>query len=118
MRWMGEGIVNKKKKKKRLYCVLQLSYEHAFGTGFIVNKKIKHLIIDFNAESPRMCRLQVRGQFFNYSIICAHASTEEKGDQEQNSFCDDLDRICDDCPRMDVKIIIGDMNAKVGKEDV
>jgi hypothetical protein len=107
-KWDGWG---KEFKKKRLYCVLQLSYEHAFGTGFILNKKIKHLIIDLNAKSPRRCILWVRGQFFNYSIIREHASTEEKGDQEQNSFCDD-------CPRMDVKIITGDMNAKVSKEDV
>lgn len=39
--------------------------------------------MDFNAKSPRMCRLQVRGQFFNYSIICTHTPTEETSDEEK-----------------------------------
>jgi hypothetical protein len=56
--------------------------------------------------------------FFNYSIICAYIQTEEKSVEERDSFCDDVDRIYGDCPRMYIKIIIGDMNAKVGKEDV
>jgi hypothetical protein len=37
--------------------------DHAFGTGFSINKRIKHLIIDFDSKSSRMCRLRVRGQF-------------------------------------------------------
>jgi hypothetical protein len=77
--------------------------DHAFWTGFIVNKRIKHLIIDFEAKSARMCRLRVRGQFFNYSIRCTYAPTEEKSDKEKDSFNDDLDRIYDDCPRMDLQ---------------
>jgi hypothetical protein len=43
---------------------------------------------------------------------------KEKSDEEKDSFYDDLDRIYYDYPWMDVKIIISDMNAKVGKEDV
>jgi hypothetical protein len=54
----------------------------------------------------------VRGQFFNHNTICIYAPTEEK-----DSFYDDLDKICGECPQRDVKIIIGDMNAKIGKED-
>jgi hypothetical protein len=30
---------------------------HMFGTGFIVSKKIKHLILDFQAKSHRTCML-------------------------------------------------------------
>jgi hypothetical protein len=52
-------------RKKNNYTVFHRCHKkgHAFGTGFILNKRIKHLIIDFNAKSPRMCRLRVRGQF-------------------------------------------------------
>jgi hypothetical protein len=32
--------------------------EHISETGFIENKKIKRLVIDFNAKSLRLCRLQ------------------------------------------------------------
>jgi hypothetical protein len=66
------------------------------------------VIIDFNTKSPRMCKLRVRGQFIDYIVICAHSPTEEKG-----SFYNDVQRIGDDCPRMNFEI-----NGNFGKEDV
>jgi exonuclease III len=56
----------------------------------------------------------MRGHFF---IICVHAPIQEKNEEEKDSFYEDLDRLYDDCPKRDIKIIVGDMNAKVGKED-
>ena len=64
-----------------------------FGTGFIVNKRIKHLVTDFIAKTPRTCRIRVKGLFFNYSLICVHAPTEEKDDDEKDNFYEDLDQI-------------------------
>jgi hypothetical protein len=114
MRWIGEGVTEKKDCTVFYSCH---GKQHMFGTGFVVSKRVKHLIMDFKAKSPRLCRLQIRGHFFNYSIICAHAPIEEKNEEENDSFYEDLDRLYDDCPRRDFKIILGNMNAKVGKED-
>jgi hypothetical protein len=72
-----------------------------FGTGFIVIKKIKHLILDFQAKSHRTYRLGIKGKFFNYSLICAHSPTEDKADEEKDSFCDKLDEIYEECPKSD-----------------
>jgi hypothetical protein len=74
-----------------------------FETGFIVNKRIKHLVIDVKAKTPRICRISVRGLFFNYSLICVHAATEEKDDDEKDNFYEDLDQTCVECPKRDVK---------------
>jgi mRNA deadenylase 3'-5' endonuclease subunit Ccr4 len=27
--------------------------DHVFGAGFVVNKRIKHLVVDFKAKSPK-----------------------------------------------------------------
>jgi hypothetical protein len=43
---------------------------------------------------------------------------EDKADEEKDSFCDELDEIHGECPKRDCKIIIGDMNAKVGKKQI
>ena len=63
-----------------------------FGTGFIINKRIKHLVTDFKAKTPRICKIHVRGLFFNYSLICVHVPTEEKDDEKDN-FYEDLHQI-------------------------
>ena len=56
------------------------------------------------------------GEFFNYSIINAHAPTEDKSDIEKEGFYDELRNLYDACPKHDVKLIIGDMNAQICKE--
>jgi hypothetical protein len=90
-----------------------------FGTGFIVDKKIKHLVTDFRAKTPRICKIRVRGLFFNYSLICVHAPTEGKDDDdEKDTFYEYLDQIYEDCPKKDVKIIIEDLSAKIGQEEL
>jgi exonuclease III len=64
---------------------------HMFGTGFIVSKNLKYLILDLQAKFHRTCRLRIKGKFFNYSLICAHSPTEDTADEEKDSFYDELD---------------------------
>ena len=65
-----------------------------------------------------MCWLRIKGKFFNYSIINAHAPTEDKFDIEKDAFYDELRNLYDACPKHDVKLIIGDLNAQIGKETI
>ncbi|PNF17173.1 hypothetical protein B7P43_G09059 [Cryptotermes secundus] len=116
MRWLGKGVTEK--MDHVVLCSCQKK-SHVFGKGFIVNKKKKkNLSLDFQAKSHRTCRLRIKGKFFNYSLICMHAPTEDKSDEEKDSFYDELDEIYGECTKRDCKIIIGDINAKVGNEDV
>ncbi|XP_050746045.1 craniofacial development protein 2-like [Drosophila biarmipes] len=60
--------------------------------------------------------IRVKARFFNLSIICAHAPTEEKDDAVKDSFYARLAVTYDRCPDHDVMLILGDFNAKVGRE--
>jgi exonuclease III len=92
--------------------------EHKLGTGFVIHKKGKHLIMNFQPRSPPMCWLRITGKFFDYSIINAYAPMEDKSDIEKDVFYDELRNLYDTCPKYDVKLIIGDLNAKIGKEPI
>jgi hypothetical protein len=41
-----------------------------------------------------------------------------KGDDEKESFCEELGRVIDQFPRYGMKIILGEFNAKVGRENI
>ena len=41
---------------------------------------------------------------------------EEKSERENDQFYERLERMYKLCPSYDIKIILGDMNAKMGKE--
>lgn len=45
-----------------------------------------------------------------------YAPTNERPDDEKDSFYSLLERTYDSCPRNDIKIIVGDLNAQVGRE--
>ena len=115
IRWTGQGVLEKRDHTIFYSCDKR---QHEFGVGFVVKKNYKHLVMDFKAVSTRICTLRIKGKFFNYTIINVHAPTEVSSEEEKESFYDLLQKIYEKSPSFDVKIVIGDMNAQVGKEEM
>lgn len=88
------------------------------GVGFIVDAKWSKAVIDWKPINDRICVLRVRGKFFNYSLINVYAPHNERSDEDKDNFYSQLDDIYAQCPQRDIKIIIGDLNAKVGREEI
>jgi hypothetical protein len=83
VRWTGQSILEKKE------CMVHYSYHkrlHQFGTGFIVSKKVKDMVIDFQSISMRICKLRLKGRFQNYSLTSAHSQMEEKNENKKMLF--------------------------------
>lgn len=114
IRWLGHSVLEKKNYSFYYSCH---DSQHQFGTGFVVSKKIRERVIDFLPVNERLCKLRLKGKLQNISVICAHAPTEEKPETEKDGFYDTLENIFTRCPTTDIKIIIGDFNAKVGISD-
>ena len=47
-----------------------------------------------------------------------HAPSEEKSDSSKHSFYEELEQAFDHFPKYDMKILLGDFNAKVGRENI
>ena len=62
-----------------------------------------------------MCVLRIKGRFKNYSV---HASHSEALESDKDAYYELLGKTYDERPAHDIKIVIGDLNAKVGKEEV
>ncbi|XP_023311624.1 craniofacial development protein 2-like [Anoplophora glabripennis] len=88
------------------------------GTGFLVSPEIKSLIMKFKPVSDRLCYLRIRGKFQNISLINIHAPTEEADLESKEAFYEKLQKEYDEIPRYDLKIVLGDANAKIGKEEI
>ena len=101
----------------QIYCSSNRD-DHVLGTAFLVAQRWNHLVLNFQPIDERMCILRIKGRFKNYSLINAHAMTNDSPDEEKEAFYEKLSRAYDNCPRYDIKIILGDMNAKVGREEI
>jgi endonuclease/exonuclease/phosphatase family metal-dependent hydrolase len=50
--------------------------------------------------------------------LTVHAPTEDKDDDIKDSFYEELEQVFDQFPRYHMKILLGDFNANVGREDI
>jgi exonuclease III len=88
---------------------------NTFGTEFVVREDLKGVVMGFQPLNVRMCTLRIRARFFSITFICVHVPTEEADDEDKESFYDKLEATYNWVPGHDVKIVLGDTNAKIGK---
>jgi hypothetical protein len=63
-----------------------------------------------------MCKVRIKGKFYNTTVINVYAPTENATEEQKEQFYEDLNRCCDQKPKHDALLILGDFNAKIGKE--
>jgi hypothetical protein len=91
---------------------------HELGTGFFVHKRIISAVKRAESLSDRMSYIILRGRWCHIIVLNVHASTEDKTDDVKDSFYEELERVSDKFLKYHMKILLGDFNAKVGREDI
>jgi hypothetical protein len=92
--------------------------DHQLGTGFFVHKGNVSPVRRVEFISDRMSYVILRGRWCNIIVLNVHAPCEDNGGEEKDRFFEELGRVSDQFPRYDMKIILGDFNAKVGTENI
>jgi hypothetical protein len=60
----------------------------------------------------------LRGRWCHIIVLNVHAPTEDKTDDVKDSSYEELERVFDKFPKYHMKILLGDFNAKVDREDI
>jgi hypothetical protein len=76
------------------------------------------MVINLTPINERLCVIRIKGRFFNYSLINIHAPPNDSEEEAKHQFYEQLERAYAACPSHDVKLMMGDANAKVGRETV
>lgn len=90
--------------------------KNRLGTGFFIEKTRATSLVDFKKINERISYLRIRGSQRKLSIINVHAPIEDAKEEIKDKFYEELDELYEKIPNSDIKIIIGDFNAKVGQE--
>jgi hypothetical protein len=68
--------------------------------------------------SDRMSYIILGGPWCHIIVLNVHAPTEDKTDDVKDSFYEELECVFDKCPKYHTNILLGDFNAKLGKEGI
>jgi exonuclease III len=115
IRWSGTGLIQK--KDFSFYYSGANNNTGQAGTGFLIQKKMQKFTMSFMPRNERLCKLRLKGKFNNISLISVYAPMEDKVDEIKEQFYEDLQKVVDNTPKTDTIIILGDLNARLGKED-
>jgi len=60
----------------------------------------------------------MRGGWCNTIVLNVHSPSEVKSDNSKDSFYEELEQVFNHFPKYHKKILLGDFNAKVGRENI
>jgi exonuclease III len=111
MRWKNSGQINSGE-----FTVIYSGHKTklAHGVGFLLKKELTQSLMGYYAISDRVLLIKINSKPVNMSIIQVYAPTSTSSDEDIESFYKDLDCAYNQCGSQDVRIVMGDMNAKVG----
>ena len=84
------------------------------GVAFICKKKICISVLGCNPISDRIISTRLQGKQVNITLVQIYAPILDAEDNEIDEFYNMLQKVTDSITNSDVKIIMGDWNAKVG----
>lgn len=113
-RWKDEGIINRQK-----YSLLYAGEDKQGmnGTAFMLNNKFREKVMEFKKVNGRISYIRIKNNMANITILNVYAPTDGATDQEKEAFYEKIEEACETIPKHDTLIILGDLNAKIGKED-
>jgi hypothetical protein len=79
---------------------------------------MNELIKKVEFASDRRSYIILRGRWCDIIVLNVHTPTEDKIDDKKDSFYDELEPEFDKFSKYDTKILLGDLSAKVGREDI
>jgi exonuclease III len=92
--------------------------DHQLGTGFSVYNRIVSVVRRVEFISDNMSYIILRGCWCNIIVLNVHTPCEDKGDIVKDRVYEELGCVFDQFPGYNMKILLGDFNAKVGRENI
>ena len=99
---------------KLYYCGRENKHEH--GVGFLVHKNTSKAVLGCTFISSRIISIRISSSPFNITIFQVYAPTTDYSDDDIEVFYQDIQEQYDKAPKKDIKIVLGDFNARVGKD--
>lgn len=114
VRWPGSGVT--RLSDGEIYYSGSNDPNHRAGVAVMVSKQVNGSVVGYVPLSERVMLLRLKTNYRPMNIIQVYAPTADKQDEEVEQFYDQITSLLSMTKRGEVTIVLGDWNAKVGKE--
>ncbi|KAI0233499.1 hypothetical protein LSAT2_016251, partial [Lamellibrachia satsuma] len=91
--------------------------QHRGGVAIIVTRKVEKTLLEWKPINDRLLKARFNSKFAKLTVIACYAPTEDAEEEIKDEFYDQLEEEIRTIPRHDVLMVVGDLNARVGKEN-
>ena len=92
--------------------------DHRQGVAVAISNKMKSNLLSHKCINERLMSARFQSAYINLSIIVCYTPTNDAEMEEKNSFYDQLQDEINATPKHDLIMVIGDLNAKVGSDNL
>ena len=86
------------------------------GVGLVLSKKMKNTLISYTPVSERVMTARLHSKHINISVTVVYAPTEDADSTDKDNFYRQLNDVQSGLPSHDIKLVLGDFNARVGRD--
>ena len=113
MRWTGQGRMDSRGKTV-LYSGKEQHHTH--GVGIFLSKTAAQTLVSWKPINERIIMARFHTRHAKVTVVQVYAPTEVAADSEKDEFYDQLQGVIDEIPSFDIKLVMGDLNAKLGSD--
>ena len=113
IRWTGNGELTKDDCK--IIYSGRKDDVHQEGVAILCSKEASRALMGYKPISSRIVKARFQLQHTNLTVFQVYAPTANARDEDIDEFYADLQQEIDEVPSQDMMMILGDWNAKVGK---
>ena len=110
MRWTGQGRFT----SEDVTILYSGREEHHYqGVGILLNKEASRALIGWKPVNERIITARLRTRHAKVTVVQVYAPTEADTVEVKDKFYEELQDVLNDTPCYDIKLLIGDFNAKI-----
>ena len=114
VRWTGEGVIDREEYK--IIYSGRRDGRHQEGVALVMKREAAKALLGYRAVSSRIIKARFRTGFGRASVVQVYAPTSDSTEEDIEEFYTELQEVVQNIPDRDLTIVMGDFNAKVGRD--
>ncbi|XP_020630998.1 craniofacial development protein 2-like [Orbicella faveolata] len=96
----------------------RLNGHHTEGVALIMSRKMERTLIEWKPLGSRLLKARFNSKYTKLTVIVCYAPIEDAEEADKDAFYDQLQAVTDEVPTPDLLMVLGDLNARPGNNNI